>query len=63
MTEVRGNNPYNYQSLNRKDLMNLSKITSRDENIRNIKNRINTNREFSNNLNTADIYGTDQYKI
>jgi len=57
MSETGGINPFNYPSLNRKDLMNLSKITSRDENIRKIKNRINTKREYSNNLETSDLSG------
>ena len=37
--------------------MNLSKITSRDENIHKIKNRLTTNRIASDNLKTGDISG------
>jgi hypothetical protein len=48
---------YNYPSMNRRDLMSLSKISSSDEKLRNVKNRINTNRDYSQNLMTADISG------
>ena len=57
MSQLPAIDPYNYPSLNRKDLMNLSKITARDENIKNIKNRINTKRQISQNLLTTDIEG------
>lgn len=57
MSDLQGNDHYDYPSLNRKDLMNLSKITSRDENQKNIKNRITTKRDYSNNLYTGDITG------
>lgn len=58
MSELSGIDHYNYPPLNRRDLMSLSKITSRDEIFRNVKNRINTNRDYSQNLMTADISGT-----
>ena len=57
MSDLSALDHYNYPPLNRKDLMNLSKITERDEKIHNIKNRITTKRDYSQNLMTSDICG------
>ena len=48
------NNDFNYPSLNRKDLMYLDSINSKDCPIRKI-NRINSNRDWSTNLYNLDI--------
>ena len=47
---------YNYHSLNRKDLMQLSKISPTDEKFNNLKG-LTTNREYSQNLINIDIEG------
>ena len=51
------NNDFNYPSLNRKDLMYLDSINSRDFPIKKI-NRINSNRDWSTNLYNLDIEKT-----
>ena len=48
------NNDFNYPSLNRKDLMYLDSLNSRDCPIRKI-DKINTNRKWSTNLYNLDI--------
>jgi len=52
-----GPDPYDYPSLQRKDLMSLSKISNNDEKIRKFKCGINTDRDYSYNLFNMDIIG------
>lgn len=53
-------NPYNYRSLNRKDLMSLSTINNNDAPLKKFK-QINTNRDYSTNLFNMDIEGKSFY--
>jgi hypothetical protein len=54
--------PYNYKSLNRKDLMSLSTITSADVKMKKIKG-LETGRDYNNILNSRDIEGIDNCDI
>jgi hypothetical protein len=56
ITDNTNNPDYNYQSLNRRDLMSLSTIQNRDAPIRNFKG-IDTRRDWSTNLYNLDIAG------
>ena len=54
--------PYDYPTLQRADLMSLSKISSFDERCRKIKGGLETNRDYSYNLFNMDIVGIKKLK-
>ncbi len=50
--------PFNWRSLNRKDLMSLSKIKNPDSKIQKFKGGLNSERDYSYNLFNMDIIGS-----
>jgi hypothetical protein len=49
--------PFNYRSLNRSDLMLLSTIKDSDNKFRKFKGGLMTKRDYSYNLHNQDIFG------